>query len=162
MRLTIPVCRDGETNKSGFGEFKEGKMVFTLIAQLLLWIWFLGCTITWRFGKLLLVEGMGIKSAEFVMLCLYSIGLITYYLFQPAGRWILFTILVIWLVIQFFCHWYYTIFGASESKLKGYNECFKDTARLIPMSEKRLIPDLYHIILHILILLNIVLCAISH
>jgi hypothetical protein len=30
------------------------------------------------------------------------------------------------------------------------------------MSEKRLIPDLYHIILHILILLNIVLCAISH
>ena len=55
---------------------------------------FLGCTITWRFGKLLLVEGMGIKSAEFVMLCLYSIGLITYYLFQPAGRWILFAILV--------------------------------------------------------------------
>ena len=94
MRLTIPVCRDGETTKSGFGEFKEGKMVFTLIAQLLLWIWFLGCTITWRFGKLLLVEGMGIKSAEFVMLCLYSIGLITYYLFQPAGRWILFAILV--------------------------------------------------------------------
>ena len=162
MRLTIPVCRDGETNKSGFGEFKEGKMVFTLIAQLLLSIWFLGCTITWRFGKLLLVEGMGIKSAEFVMLCLYSIGLITYYLFQPAGRWILFAILVIWLVIQFFCHWYYTIFGASESKLKGYNEYFKDTVRLIPMSEKRLIPDLYHIILHILILLNIVLCAISH
>ena len=162
MRLTIPVCRDGETNKSGSGEFKEGKMVLTLIAQLLLWIWFLGCTITWRFGKLLLVEGMGIKSAEFVMLCLYSIGLIAYYLFQPAGRWILFAILVIWLVIQFFCHWYYTIFGASESKLKGYNECFKDTVRLIPMSEKRLIPDLYHIILHILILLNIVLCAISH
>ena len=97
---------------------KEGKMVFTLIAQLLLWIWFLGCTITWRFGKLLLVEGMGIKSAEFVMLCLYSIGLIAYYLFQPAGRWILFAILVIWLVIQFFCHWYYTIFGASEGKLK--------------------------------------------
>ena len=162
MRLTIPVCRDGETNKSEFGEFKEGKMVFTLIAQLLLWIWFLGCTITWRFDKLLLVEGMGIKSAEFVMLCLYSIGLITYYLFQPAGRWILLAILVIWLVIQFFCHWYYTIFGASESKLKGYNECFKDTVRLIPMSERRLIPDLYHMILHILILLNIVLCAISH
>ena len=162
MRLTIPVCRDGETNKSGSGEFKEGKMVFSLIAQLLLWIWFLGCTITWRFGKLLLVEGMGIKSAEFVMLCLYSIGLIAYYLFQPAGRWILFAILVIWLVIQFFCHWYYTIFGASESILKGYNECFKDTVRLIPMSEKRLIPDLYHIILHLLILLNIVLCAISH
>jgi hypothetical protein len=28
------------------------------------------------------------------------------------------------------------------------------------MSEKRLIPDLYHIVLHILILINIVLCLI--
>lgn len=155
-------CQIIECDKSGFAELKDGKMVLTLIVQLLLWIWFLGCTITWRFGKLILVDGMGVKSAEFVMLCLYSIGLITYYCFQPAGRWILFAILVLWLVIQFFCHWYYTIFGASEGKLKGYNECFKNTVRLIPMSDKRLIPDLYHIILHTLILLNIVLCVISH
>jgi hypothetical protein len=28
------------------------------------------------------------------------------------------------------------------------------------MSDKRLIPDLYHIVLHILILINIVLCLI--
>ena len=54
-----------------------------------------------------------------------------------------------------FCHWYYTIFGASEKKLKGYNDCFKNTVRLIPASEIRLIPDLYHMILHLLILLNI-------
>lgn len=137
-------------------------MVLTFIVQLFLWIWFLGCTITWRFGKLILVEGMGIKSAEFAMLCLYSIGLMSDYLYHPAGKYVLLTILVLWLVVQFFCHWYYTIFGASAGKLKGYNECFKRTVRLIPMSEKHLIPDLYHIILHILILLNIVFCAISH
>ena len=110
---------------------------------------------------MILVEGMGIKSAEFVMLCLYSTGLIAYYMFQPAGKWILFIILALWFVIQFFCHWFYTIFGASEKKLKGYNECFKSTVRLIPMSEKRLIPDLYHIVLHLLILLNSVLCLTS-
>jgi len=121
----------------------------------------LGCTTKWKFGKVLLVEGMGIKSAEFAMLCLYSIGLITYYFFQPAGKWILFVILALWFVVQFFCHWYFTIFGASERKLKGYNECFKGTARLIPISEKRLIPDLYHIVLHILILSNGLLCLIS-
>ena len=112
----------------------------------------------WRFGKRILVEGMGIQSAEFAMLCLYSIGLISYYFFQPTGKWILFTILVLWFTIQFFCHWYYTIFGASERKLKGYNACFKGTLRLIPMSEKRVIPDLYHTVLHILILLNGILC----
>ena len=139
-------------------------MTVTTFVQFLLWIWFLGCTITWCFGKRILVEGMGVKSAEFAMLCLYSMGLIGYRLFQPAGKWILFAILALWFVIQFFCHWYYTVFGASEQKLKGYNECFQGTVRLIPMSDKRLIPDLYHMILHLLILLNLILylMACSH
>ena len=129
-----------------------------MILQLVLWIWFFGCITTYRIGKKLLVEGMGIKSAEFVMLCLYSLGLIAYYLLVPAGRWILFGVLVFWFVVQFFCHWYYTLFGASEKKLAGYNDCFRDTVRLFPMSEERLVPDLYHIVLHLLILLNILAC----
>ena len=59
---------------------------------------------------------------------------------------------------QFFCHWYYTIFGASREKLQGYNDCFRDAVRIFPMSETRLVPDLYHIVLHLLILINIVFC----
>ena len=133
-------------------------MLPKLILQLILWIWFLGAVTTWRFGKILLVEGMGIKSAECFMLCLYSIGLLSYHFLQPAGKWILFAVLLFWLVVQFFCHWYYTIFGASRKKLEGYNDCFKDTVRLFPMSGERLIPDLYHIILHGLILLNLIFC----
>ncbi|MBO7729525.1 MAG: hypothetical protein J6S31_01570, partial [Lachnospiraceae bacterium] len=103
----------------------------------------------------LLVEGMGIKSMEFLMLCLYSAALISYYLIRPVGKWILLGVLILWFVVQFFCHWFYTIFGASEKKLKGYNDCFKDTVRLFPKNEKRIVPDLYHIVLHLLILLNI-------
>ena len=57
-------------------------MILMPFVQILLWIWFLGCTITWRFGKRILVEGMGIQSAEFAMLCLYSIGLISYRFFS--------------------------------------------------------------------------------
>lgn len=133
-------------------------MAATIIFQAILWIWFLGCIITYRFGKYLLVEGMGVKSAEFAMLCMYSFGLIMFYAYRPVGKWLLFAILLLWLAVQFFCHWYYTIFGATESKLKGYNECFKGTVRLFPMSDERLVPDLYHIILHVLILLNIIFC----
>ena len=133
-------------------------MVVTILLQAALWIWFLGCTITYKFGKYTLVEGMGVKSAEFVMLCLYSIGLILYYILQSAGKWILLAILIFWLVVQFFCHWYYTIFGVSENKLKGYNDCFRNTIRIFPMSETKLVPDLYHIVLHTLILLNIIIC----
>lgn len=132
--------------------------IIILFIQALQWIWFLGCITTYRVGKHLLVEGMGIKSAEFVMLCLYSIGLLSYHIFPPVGKWILLAILLFWFVVQFFCHWYYTIFGVSEKKLKGYNECFQNTARIFPMSEKQLVLDFYHIILHALILINIILC----
>ena len=132
----------------------------TIICQAVLWIWFLGCTITYRAGKKYLVEGVGLKSAEFAMLCLYSVGLVFFYTLRPAGKWILLGILVLWFVVEFFCHWYFTIFGASEQKLKGYNNCFRDTVRIFPMRDTRLIPDLYHIVQHALILLNIVFCLI--
>lgn len=131
-----------------------------ILVQAILWIWFFGCIRTYYMGKYLLVEGMGIKSAEFIMLCLYSIGLISFHFLQPAGKWILLVILGFWFVVQFFCHWYYTIFGASESKLQGYNDCFRNTIHIFPISEKRIVPDLYHMILHILILGNIVFCII--
>ena len=133
-------------------------MIIGIILQAALWIWFLGCVITWRIGKRLLVEGMGLKSVEFAVLCLYSAGLVVYYTLQPAGKWILAGILILWFVVEFFCHWFFTIFGASERKLQGYNDCFRDTVHLVPMSEKRVIPDLYHMIQHLFILLNIIVC----
>ncbi len=133
-------------------------MLVTLILQIALWIWFLGCVTTWRIGKRLLVEGMGVKSAEFVMLCLYTAGLASFHLLRPAGKWILAAVLTAWFVVQFFCHWYYTIFGASAEKLEGYNECFRGTIRLFPESGTRLVPDLYHVALHVLILLNLLAC----
>ena len=135
-------------------------MIITILLQAALWIWFLGCTTTYRIGKHLLVEGMGLKSAEFAVFCLYSLGLAAFHCFQPAGRWILLGILLLWFAVQFMCHWYFTIFGASERKLQGYNDCFRDAVRIFPMSDKRLIPDLYHIVLHLLILANILCCLI--
>jgi len=140
-------------------KIRENGMM-TMGLQIILWIWFLGCVITWRFGKVLLVEGVGCKSAEFVVLCLYGIGIVLFHAFQPAGRWILLAILILWFTVQFFCHWYYTIFGVTKEKLAGYNDCFRGTVRIFPVSEKRLIPDFYHIMLHVLILLNIICCII--
>ena len=63
--------------------------MITILFQAALWIWFLGCTVTYRIGKALLVEGMGVKSAEFAVLCLYSAGLAAFHCLQPAGKWIL-------------------------------------------------------------------------
>lgn len=129
----------------------------TRIIELVLALCFFGCICTYRIGKYVLVEGMGVKSAEFVMFCSYVMGIVLFWVFPAVGEWWLLVVLTAWFIIQFFCHWYYTLFGASEKKLKGYNECFKNTVHVIPASDKRLIPDLYHMILHLLILTNIVL-----
>ena len=132
-------------------------IIATMIAQAILFVWFFGCICTYKFGTRILVEGVGIKSAEFMMLCLFSVGILFFWWIPPFGEWLLLSVLLFWFIVQFFCHWYYTIFGASEKKLKGYNECFKDTIRLIPASDSKLIPDLYHILLHLFLLANILL-----
>ena len=135
-------------------------MVAAIIAQALLWVWFFGCITTYKFGRFLLVEGEGLTSVECFMMCLYSAGVALFHLYLPVGRWFLLGVLLLWIAVQFRSHWYYTIFGASERKLQGYNEWFKGTMRIFPVSESRLVPDLYHIVLHLLILLNIVCCII--
>ena len=124
--------------------------------SIILWIWFLGCTITWRIGKVLLVEGMGVKSAEFVFLIFFTLGILLFACYPQIGCWVLLRELAFWLTVQFLCHWRYTIFGVTQNKLKGYNECFEGTVRLFPMSGTRLIPDLYHIVLHILIAIDLI------
>ncbi len=126
------------------------------VLQVLLLLYFLGCIVTYKIGNRILVEGVGIHSPEFIMFLLYGTGVCIHIVNKSIGRGYIFIVLCIWFLIQFSCHWYYTIFGVSDKKLKGYNECFKNTIRLFPMSEKRLIPDLYHILLHILILINII------
>ena len=98
---------------------------------------------------------MGIKSMEFAVLCLFSVGIILYAIFPQVGCWVLLCELLLWLVVQFMCHWRYTIFGATQRKIRGYNECFAGTLRVFPVSETRLIPDLYHIVLHLLIALDL-------
>ena len=65
-----------------------------------------------------------------------------------------------WFIAQLLSHWYFTIFGPSVGKINY----FANTIKLINSADIY-IPDLYHIILHILIfiaLINMIrYCAIS-
>ena len=69
-------------------------MVLRIFLQAALWIWFLGCTFTYRIGKQVLVEGMGFKSVEFRMLCAYTLALILFYAYRPVGKGLLFAVLL--------------------------------------------------------------------
>ena len=135
--------------------------IIAYIFEIVLLIWFFGCIVTYRLGNVLLVEGMGIKSAEFVMLVVYAASILLRAVLPQVGNWFVLSVLVVWLVVQYFCHWHFTIFGATPEKIRGYNQCFEGSLCIVPRRADRLIPDFYHIVLHVLIVLNLVLlwCA---
>lgn len=135
--------------------------IIAYIFEVVLLIWFFGCIVTYRLGNVLLVEGMGIKSAEFGMLVVYVASILLRVVLPQVGNWFVLSVLVVWLVVQYFCHWNFTIFGATPEKIRGYNRCFEGSLCIVPRREDRLIPDFYHIVLHVLIVLNLVLlwCA---
>ena len=135
--------------------------IIAYIFEIVLLIWFFWCIVTYRLGNVLLVEGMGIKSAEFGMLVVYAASILLRVVLPQVGNWFVLSVLVVWLVVQYFCHWHFTIFGATPEKIRGYNQCFEGSLCIVPRRADRLIPDFYHIVLHILIVLNLVLlwCA---
>lgn len=135
--------------------------IIAYIFEVVLLIWFFGCIVTYRLGNVLLVEGMGIKSAEFGMLVVYAASILLRAVLPQVGNWFVLSVLAFWLVVQYFCHWHFTIFGATPEKIRGYNRCFEGSLCIVPRQEDRLIPDFYHIVLHVLIVLNLVLlwCA---
>lgn len=62
----------------------------------------------------------------------------------------------VWAYLQYASHWQYFLFGASPEKLQRYYAFFKGTARFFPESYSRLIPDAYHTVLGLLLLINLV------
>ena len=65
--------------------------------------------------------------------------------------------LVLWGYLQFNGNWKYLFIETSEEKIQSYYEHFDNTLRFFPESEKIIIPDAYHIILGVLLLINTVL-----
>lgn len=120
-------------------------------------LWFTLDITGFSLGKFCLVESPGILSIDTAWWMIFVICSILFFLKEKQGKYVLPVFLTAWTIIQYTSHWNYTIFGATERKLKGYNEYFANTYHVIPPSNRILIPDLYHIILHILIISLLVL-----
>lgn len=130
------------------------------ILLIALLFWFTLDITGFSLGKFYLVESPGILSADAFWWIIFVACSILFFLKEKQGKYVLSIFLAAWAIIQYFSHWNYTIFGATEIKLKGYNEYFVNTYHIIPASDNILIPDLYHIILHILIISLFVLTII--
>jgi hypothetical protein len=78
---------------------------------------------------------------------------------EKIGKWAVWVWTSLWFVIQFLCHEWYTIFskgvmGSLEDKIKYFSGAIKWIE-----IDGRYIPDVYHTILHILILAVVITTA---
>lgn len=90
---------------------------------------------------------------DWIFFVIYAAVFILFLFKERIGKYLLTTWLSLWFITQFMSHWYYTFFGADEKKLAVYNGLYGRTYHLIKASDTQLIPDLYHTVLHLLILI---------
>ena len=126
-----------------------------IVTNCLLLVWFFFDMTGLSIGSTVLVESAW-DSIDGIWFLIF-IGFFAFFMFKEKyGKYPLAGFHLLWFIIQFTSHWYLTIFGASDEKIAGYNRFFADTYRIIPASDSRIVPDFYHIVLHIFILLALV------
>lgn len=120
-----------------------------IITNIVLLGWFFLDMVGLYFGELYLVNRSWKDDGIFFLI--FLISLLLFIFKERVGRYILTIWLSIWLVTQFLSHELFTIIGGGEGKIRY----FEGSIKLIN-SDILYIPDLYHIILHVLILIALV------
>lgn len=119
------------------------------VSNLCLLFWFFLDMVGMSFNGNILVTRSYREDGIFFLIFLASFTLFIFK--EKVGKYLLTGWLSMWFLAQFFSHWYFTLFGPSEGKMRY----FADTIKLIP-STAVYIPDLYHIVLQILILVSLI------
>lgn len=122
-----------------------------IIANGLLFIWFFFDMFGFSIGDFVLVESAW-KDIDGIWYLIFIGLFVLFCIKEKYGKYPLSIFLFLWITMQFTSHWYFTIFGATEAKLSGYNRFYANTWHIIPASDFKLIPDFYHIVLHLIIL----------
>lgn len=126
------------------------KKIYCIVAQVALLLWFFLDMTGLHFGDKCLVTRSYKEDGLFFVI--YLVTVIAFLIKENIGKWLVIGWMAMWLVIQFACHEWYTIFGSGfMGTLEGKIEYFSGTVQRLNV-EGRYIPDVYHTILHILIL----------
>ena len=125
-----------------------------IIFQILLLMWFfLDMTGVYLGDKCLVTQSY---REDGVFFLIYLVTVILFIVKVQIGKWLVAVWTSLWFITQFLSHEWYTIFncgimGSVEGKIKY----FSDTLQWIRI-EGKYIPDIYHTVLHILILLTLI------
>ena len=133
------------------------KKRYCIITQTLLLLWFFLDMTGVYFSNSYLVTRSYKDDGLFFLI--YLVAMILFIFKEKIGKWAVWVWTSLWFVIQFLCHEWYTIFskgvmGSLEDKIKY----FSGTIKWIEI-DGRYIPDVYHTILHILILAVVITTA---
>ena len=126
------------------------KKIYCIISQVVVLVWFFLDMTGLYFGDKCLVTTSYKDDGIFFLI--YLAAIILFFAKEEIGKWLVIVWLSMWFVIQFMCHEWYTIFNSGfMGSLDGKIEYFSGTIHWL-IIEGRYIPDVYHTILHILIL----------
>ena len=133
------------------------KKRYCIITQTLLLLWFFLDMTGVYFSSSYLVTRSYKDDGLFFLI--YSAVMILFIFKEKIGKWAVWVWTSLWFVIQFLCHEWYTIFskgvmGSLEDKIKYFSGAIKWIE-----IDGRYIPDVYHTILHILILAVVITTA---
>lgn len=122
-----------------------------ILANCCLLFWFTFCLTGLSIGKHILVESAW-GEIDTLMYSIYLVLFIFFIVCSRYGKYPLTIYCSLWLLTQFMCHEYYTIFGVSNDKLTQYQRNFYHTLQIMPHNKTIIIPDFYHVMLHLLII----------
>lgn len=134
------------------------KKIYCIIAQFLLLVWFFLDMVGVYFGENCLVTRS--YKDDGIFFIIYFIAVLLFIIKEKIGKWIVIIWSAIWFIIQFFCHEWYTIFNSGfMGTLQGKINYFSGTMQWLKI-DRKYIPDIYHTVLHILILLVLVITSV--
>lgn len=123
---------------------------YCVISQILLLLWFFLDMMGVYFSNSYLVTRSYKDDGIFFLI--YLAAMILFIFKEKIGKWAVLIWTSLWFIIQFLCHEWYTIFGKGiMGTLEKKIEYFSGAVKFLEF-ESRYIPDVYHTILHILIL----------
>lgn len=134
------------------------KKLHCITVQIALLLWFfLDMTGLYIGDKCLVTRSYKEDSLFFLI---YLVSVILFLVKETIGKWIIIGWTSMWFAIQFICHEWYTIFdsgfmGSLDEKI----EYFSGTIQWLQIDGKY-IPDMYHTVLHILILCTLTVTVI--
>lgn len=130
------------------------KKRFVIIAQAVLFVWFFLDMTGFYLGDKCLVTTS--YKDDGVFFIIYLATVILFIIKEKVGKWVSVGWLSMWFITQFISHEWYTVFnGGFMGDMQKKIDYFSDTIHWITI-EGRYIPDVYHTVLHILILFALI------